>query len=95
MGTPEFAVAPLDALVKKGYNITGVVTVPDKPSGRGLKLNQSAVKQYAVENLVPNGTRLMQPVSLKDEGFLAELKELDADILLGIRYSNPSSFWKA
>ena len=86
MGTPEFAVAPLDALVKKGYNITGVVTVPDKPSGRGLKLNQSAVKQYAVENLIPNGTRLMQPVSLKDEGFLAELKELDADIFIVVAF---------
>ena len=44
MGTPEFAVAPLDALIEKGYDIVGVVTVPDKPSGRGLKLNESAVK---------------------------------------------------
>ena len=86
MGTPEFAVAPLDALVQKGYNIAGVVTVPDKPSGRGLKLNQSAVKQYAVEHLVPNGTKLMQPVSLKDEGFLTELKELEADMFIVVAF---------
>ena len=49
MGTPEFAVASLDALVKAGYNIVGVVTAPDKPAGRGMKMNESAVKKYAVE----------------------------------------------
>ena len=49
MGTPEFAVAPLDALLQKKYHVVGVVTVPDKPSGRGLKMNESAVKKYAVE----------------------------------------------
>lgn len=86
MGTPEFAVAPLQELVKAGYNIAGVVTVPDKPSGRGLKVNKSAVKVYAEEHLIPNGTRLMQPVSLKDEGFLAELKELDADLFIVVAF---------
>lgn len=86
MGTPEFAVAPLQKLTANGYNIAGVVTVPDKPSGRGLKLNQSAVKQYAMEHLVPNGTKLMQPVSLKDEGFLAELAELDADMFIVVAF---------
>lgn len=84
MGTPEFAVAPLDHLVKAGYNISGIVTVPDKPSGRGLKLNKSAVKQYAEEHL--QGIKLMQPVSLKDETFLAELKEIDADLFIVVAF---------
>ena len=66
MGTPEFAVAPLKNLVENNFNIVGVVTVPDKPSGRGLKLNKSAVKLYAEEHLIPNGVKLMQPVSRKD-----------------------------
>lgn len=86
MGTPEFAVAPLQELVKAGYNIAGVVTVPDKPSGRGLKVNKSAVKLHAEEHLIPNGTKLMQPVSLKDEGFLAELRELDADLFIVVAF---------
>lgn len=86
MGTPEFAVAPLDKLVKDGYNIVGVVSVPDKPSGRGLKLNKSAVKLYAEEHLVPNGTALMQPVSLKDENFLNELKALEADMFIVVAF---------
>ncbi len=86
MGTPEFAVAPLQKLVENGYNIVGVVTVPDKPSGRGLKLNQSAVKQYAMEHLVPGGTKLMQPVSLKDEEFLQELRSLGADMFIVVAF---------
>ncbi len=86
MGTPEFAVAPLSKLVENGYNITGVVTVPDKPSGRGLKVNQSAVKQYAMEHLVPTGTKLLQPVSLKDEQFLCELKALEADMFIVVAF---------
>lgn len=86
MGTPEFAVAPLQELVEKGFNIAGVVTVPDKPSGRGLKLNQSAVKQYAMEHLVPQGVKLMQPVSLKDEMFLEQLREIDADIFIVVAF---------
>lgn len=86
MGTPEFAVAPLQELVKNNFNIVGVVTVPDKPSGRGLKLNKSAVKVYAEENLIPNGVKLMQPVSLKDEAFLNELKELEADLFIVVAF---------
>lgn len=86
MGTPEFAVAPLQELVKNNFNIVGVVTVPDKPSGRGLKLNKSAVKLYAEENLIPNGVKLMQPVSLKDEGFLQELKDLEADLFIVVAF---------
>ncbi len=86
MGTPEFAVAPLQKLVQENYNIVGVVTVPDKPSGRGLKLNQSAVKQYAQEHLVPKGVKLLQPVSLKDEEFLSELHALEADLFIVVAF---------
>lgn len=86
MGTPEFAVAPLEQLVNNGYNVVGVVTVPDKPSGRGLKLNKSAVKVYAEEHLIPNGVELMQPVSLKDEYFLAQLKALEADLFIVVAF---------
>ncbi len=86
MGTPEFAVAPLAKLIENNCNIVGVVTVPDKPSGRGLKLNQSAVKQYAQEHLVPKGVKLMQPVSLKDESFLNDLKELQADMFIVVAF---------
>ena len=86
MGTPEFAVAPLEQLVNNGYNVVGVVTVPDKPSGRGLKLNKSAVKVYAEEHLLPNGVELMQPVSLKDENFLAQLKALEADLFIVVAF---------
>ena len=63
MGTPEFAVEPLKRLVEEGYNIVGVVTTPDKPAGRGLKVHESAVKQYAVSQ----GLLVLQPVKLKDE----------------------------
>lgn len=86
MGTPEFAVAPLAALVEQNYNIVGIVTVPDKPSGRGLKLNQSAVKQYATEHLEPKGVKLMQPVSLKDPQFLQELESLQADMFIVVAF---------
>lgn len=95
MGTPEFAVAPLETLVKNNYNIVGVVTVPDKPSGRGLKLNKSAVKEYAQEHLLDKGVKLMQPVSLKDEDFLAELKELNADLFIVVAFRMlPQVVWE-
>ncbi len=76
MGTPEFAVASLDALVKAGCNIVGVITAPDKQAGRGLQLQQSSVKKYAVEN----NLHILQPEKLKNELFLAELKSLNADV---------------
>ncbi len=82
MGTPEFAVASLDALVKAGCNIVGVVTAPDKPAGRGMQLTQSAVKQYAVEH----NLKVLQPVKLKQEGFLAELKALQADLQVVVAF---------
>ena len=76
MGTPAFAVASLDALVKEGFNVVGVVTAPDKPAGRGMKLNESAVKKYAMDK----GLRILQPEKLKSPDFIAALKELNADL---------------
>jgi methionyl-tRNA formyltransferase len=76
LGTPDFAVASLDILVQNGFDVVGVVTVPDKPAGRGMKLQESAVKKYAAKA----GLKILQPVKLKDESFIAELKSLEADI---------------
>jgi methionyl-tRNA formyltransferase len=82
MGTPEFAVASLDALVNTGCNIVGVITAPDKVAGRGLQLQQSAVKKYAVEK----GLHVLQPEKLKDPEFLAELKSLNADLQVVVAF---------
>lgn len=82
MGTPEFAVASLDALVKAGCNIVGVITAPDKPAGRGMQLQQSAVKKYAVEN----NLHVLQPEKLKDPGFLEELRSLNADLQVVVAF---------
>ena len=82
MGTPEFAVAPLDELIKNGYNIVGVVTVADKASGRGLKVNESAVKKYAIEHNIP----VLQPLSLKDPEFLEALKAWKADLFVVVAF---------
>lgn len=82
MGTPEFAVASLDILVQNKYEIVGVITAPDKPAGRGQKLQESAVKEYALKN----GLRILQPTNLKDEGFLKELKELKADLQIVVAF---------
>lgn len=82
MGTPEFAVAPLDALNTSGHEIVGVITAPDKPAGRGLKLNESAVKQYAKEK----GLRILQPEKLKNADFLDELKSLEADVQVVVAF---------
>jgi len=82
MGTPEFAVASLDALIQSGCNIVGVVTAPDKPAGRGQQRNESAVKKYAVAN----GLKVLQPVKLKDEQFLEELKALNADLQVVVAF---------
>ena len=76
MGTPEFAVASLDKLVTDGCNIVGVITAPDKQAGRGMQLQQSAVKKYAVEK----GLHILQPEKLKNEIFIEELKTLKADV---------------
>ena len=82
MGTPQFAVTSLDALIKAGCEIVAVVTAPDKPAGRGQKLTESAVKQYAVEN----GIKALQPEKLKDPAFLEELKALEADLQVVVAF---------
>jgi methionyl-tRNA formyltransferase len=82
MGTPQFAVASLDALIKAGCDVVAVVTAPDKPAGRGQKLNESAVKQYAVAN----GIKVLQPEKLKDPEFLHELKSLHADLQVVVAF---------
>jgi methionyl-tRNA formyltransferase len=82
MGTPEFAVASLDALVTAGCTIVGVVTAPDKPAGRGMKLAQSAVKQYAVAHNLP----VLQPGKLKDPEFLEQLRALQADLQVVVAF---------
>lgn len=82
MGTPEFAVTSLDALIKAGSDIVGVVTAPDKPAGRGQKLNESAVKQYAVAN----GLKVLQPEKLKSPEFIAELQALKADLQVVVAF---------
>jgi len=82
MGTPDFAVASLSALLDADFDIVGVITAPDKPAGRGQKISESAVKRFAVEK----GLKVLQPVKLKDPGFLNELKSLDADIQVVVAF---------
>ncbi len=82
MGTPEFAVASLKALIENGYNVVGVVTTPDKPSGRGQKINMSAVKEYALELKLP----ILQPEKLSDAAFIESLKALNADLFVVVAF---------
>ena len=82
MGTPEFAVESLKALVENNYNVVGVVTMPDKPAGRGYKLKASPVKQYALEQGLP----VLQPERLKDESFLKQLKSLRVDLQIVVAF---------
>lgn len=91
MGTPDFAVESLAILQKNKYNIVGVITVPDKPSGRGLQLQPSPVKKYAEENKLP----ILQPTNLKDENFILELKSLKADLQIVVAFRMlPEVVWK-
>jgi methionyl-tRNA formyltransferase len=91
MGTPEFAVPSLDILVQHGYAIACVVTAPDKPAGRGQQLAQSAIKQYAVKNNIP----ILQPVKLKDETFLEELRSLNANLFIVVAFRMlPEVVWQ-
>jgi methionyl-tRNA formyltransferase len=83
MGTPEFATAPLRALADEGMNITAVITTPDKPAGRGMKLRESAVKQFAASHL---GCPIFQPENLKDPGFVDTLKSLNADLFIVVAF---------
>lgn len=82
MGTPEFAVASLAALLDAGLDVVAVVTAPDKPAGRGQKLHQSAVKQHALLKGLP----VLQPEKLRDTGFLAELRALKADLQVVVAF---------
>lgn len=82
MGTPEFAVESLKTLVENNYNIVGVITMPDKPAGRGHKIQYSAVKKYALEHNLP----LLQPEKLKDELFLNQLREWKADLQIVVAF---------
>jgi methionyl-tRNA formyltransferase len=91
MGTPEFAVASLDALVNSRHKVTAVVTAPDKPASRGLKLHQSAVKEYALNHNIP----VLQPQKLKDEEFINRLKELNPDLIAVVAFRMlPEVVWK-
>ncbi|WP_235954137.1 methionyl-tRNA formyltransferase [Limnovirga soli] len=82
MGTPEFAVASLQALVNAGCTIVGVITAPDKPAGRGMKLTQSAVKKYAEEQ----GLHILQPEKLKNPDFITSLQALQADVQVVVAF---------
>lgn len=82
MGTPDFAVEALRQLVEGGYNVVGVITMPDKPAGRGHKIQYSPVKQYALEQNLP----LLQPERLKDEVFVEALREWKADLQIVVAF---------
>lgn len=82
MGTPDFAVASLDALVQANFDVVAVVTAPDKPAGRGQKLNESAVKKYAVEKGIP----VLQPEKLKNPEFIEELRSYQADLQVVVAF---------
>lgn len=82
MGTPEFAVESLRSLVEGGYNVVAVVTMPDKPAGRGHHIQYSPVKEYALEHNLP----ILQPERLKDEAFLQELRSYNADLQIVVAF---------
>lgn len=90
MGTPDFAVESFDAIVEAGYPVVGVVTVPDRQTGRGLKLSYSAVKEYAIAHELP----LLQPEKLRDEEFQQNLKAWGADVFVVVAFRMlPQSVW--
>ncbi len=90
MGTPEFAVASLDAIVKSRHSVAAVVTVPDKPAGRGKKLRPSPVKVYALEHDIP----VLQPEKLKDEAFVKALQSFEADVFVVVAFRMlPEKVW--
>lgn len=90
MGTPQFAVASLDSLMTADFNIVAVITAPDKPAGRGLKLTQSAVKKYALDK----GLDILQPAKLKDPEFLQTLQNYKADVQVVVAFRMlPEAVW--
>ncbi len=91
MGTPEFAVLSLDAIVKAGHDVAAVVTVPDRQAGRGLKVVYSPVKEYAVQHSLP----LLQPERLRDEAFLDALRQLNVDVFVVVAFRMlPACVWQ-
>lgn len=91
MGTPDFAVATLDALVKAKFKVVGVITAPDKPAGRGQKIQQSPVKKYALEH----NLSILQPSNLKSEEFIADLKSLNGNLQIVVAFRMlPKEVWK-
>jgi len=91
MGTPDFAVATLRTLVENDYDVVGVITAPDRPAGRGRKLQESAVKKYATEK----GLTVLQPTNLKNEEFLNELKSLEANLQIVVAFRMlPKVVWQ-
>jgi len=91
MGTPEFAIASLNALLINKFNVAGVVTAPDRQSGRGLKLQQSAVKKFAIKSSLP----VLQPINLKNREFINELKKIKPDLLVVVAFRKlPDEVWK-
>ena len=91
MGTPEFAVSTLDAILSSGFNVVGVITAPDKPAGRGRQLNQSAVKSYALSK----GLIVLQPTNLKNENFIAQLEALNANLQVVVAFRMlPKVVWQ-
>ena len=89
-GTPEFAVTSLDALVREGFNVAAVVTMPDKPAGRGKKIQMSDVKRYAIEHYLP----VLQPEKLKAPDFLDALAAIGADLFIVIAFRMlPECVW--
>ena len=91
MGTPDFAVPTLKALIEHNYTIVGVITAPDKPAGRGQKLRESAVKRYAKLN----NLKVLQPTNLKDEDFLSALKALEANLQIVVAFRMlPKAVWQ-
>lgn len=91
MGTPEFATASLGKLIDEGYKVVGVVTAPDRPAGRGRKLQESDVKKYAIEQNIP----VLQPTNLKDETFLVQLRALNANLQIVVAFRMlPKVVWQ-
>ena len=91
MGTPDFAVAILDELIKSKFNVVGVIAAPDKPAGRGRKINESSVKKYAKENSL----NILQPTNLKSEEFITELQSLNANLQIVVAFRMlPKSVWQ-
>ena len=91
MGTPEFAIASLETLLTNKFNIAGVVTAPDRQSGRGLKLQQSAIKKFAIKNSLP----VLQPTNLKEREFINKLEKIKPDLIVVVAFRKlPDEVWK-